>query len=120
MRTPVILAAALAAVPLAGCSTYGDPYYNDPYGGYYERYYRSGTYDPRPLGYNDRIYRGQDGRYYCERSDGTLGLVAGGVAGGVLGNLIAPRGSRTLGTIIGAAGGAALGAAIERGEVRCQ
>jgi len=103
---------------------YGRYDWNNPdprYNGYYaDRYYRS---DPRYREYrlsaNDRIYRGQDGRYYCRRSDGTTGLIVGGIAGGVLGNIIAPGGSKTLGTIIGAAGGAALGTAVDQGEVRC-
>ena len=117
MRTPTLLAAAaLAALPLAGCTSYGA----DPYDGYYERQYRAGTYEPYPLARDDRIYRGADGRYYCRRRDGTIGLVVGAGIGGLLGNIIAPRGSNTLGTIIGAAGGAAIGYAIERGEVRCQ
>jgi hypothetical protein len=55
------------------------------------RYYRD---DPRYrdreryLGPNDAIYRGSDGRYYCQRSDGTIGLVVGGVGGAALGNVI--------------------------------
>ena len=120
MRTPqMIAAAAMAFAPLAGCATYGDRY-NDPYDGYYERHYQAGSYDPYPLSRNDRIYRGSDGRYYCQRRDGTIGLVIGAGVGALLGNLIAPRGSNTIGTIIGAAGGAAIGYAIERNELRCQ
>lgn len=100
---------------------YGRYDYNSPdprYNGYYaDRYYRQDPrYGQHVLGPNDRIYRGQDGRYYCRRSDGSTGLVvgalAGGVAGGILGNLIAPGGSNTVGTVIGALGGAAAGAAI--------
>src|SRR3546814_2317523 len=41
----------------------------------------------RRMNRNDRVYRGNDGRYYCKRDDGTTGLVIGAVAGGVLGNL---------------------------------
>ena len=40
---------------------------------------------------NDRVYRGNDGRYYCRRSDGTTGLLIGAGVGGLLGNTIAPR-----------------------------
>ena len=120
MRSPQLLAAAaLAIAPLAGCATMNDRY-DDPYDGYYERHYRAGSYDPYPMSANDRIYRGSDGRYYCQRRDGTIGLVVGAGVGGLLGNLIAPRGSNTIGTLLGAAGGAAIGYAIERGEVRCQ
>ena len=138
-----ILAALAAATPRAGCTTTGygnDPYgyydrgsydrygnydYNRPdpaYNGYYaDRYYRD---DPRYRTYrlnsNDRIYRGNDGRYYCRRSDGTTGLIVGGIAGGVLGNIIAPGGSKTLGTILGAGAGAAAGAAIDANNVSCK
>lgn len=94
-----------------------DPAYN----GYYaDRYYRADRrYRTRTLGSDDRVYRGQDGRYYCRRSDGTTGLIVGGIAGGVLGNIIAPGDSKTLGTVLGAIGGAAAGAAIDSRNVRC-
>ncbi|PTQ12807.1 hypothetical protein CLG96_01275 [Sphingomonas oleivorans] len=104
---------------------YGRYDYNrvDPrYGSYHaDRYYRDGRYyEPRRLSYNDRIYRGQDGRYYCRRSDGTTGLIIGGIGGGALGNIIAPGGSKTLGTILGAGAGALIGRAIDRDNVRCR
>ena len=95
----------------------------DPrYGNYYaDRYYRDGSYyQPRSLAYNDRIYRGQNGQYYCRRADGTTGLIIGGLAGGALGNLIAPGGSKTLGTIIGAVGGGLAGRALDRDRVTCR
>ena len=79
--------------------------------------YRSGKYRERRLGRNDRIYRGQDGRAYCRRSDGTTGLVIGALGGGVLGNLI---GGGTLGTLAGAGGGALLGRSVDRGNVKCR
>ena len=63
--------------------------------------------------YDDRDYqgaqtwRGNDGRTYCRRSDGTVGLVVGGAAGALIGRDIAGRrGDRTLGTVLGAAAGA--------------
>lgn len=89
--------------------------------GYYaDNYYREGRYySDRRLGYNDRIYRGRNGRYYCRRPDGTTGLIIGGIGGGILGNIIAPGGSDTLGTIIGAIGGGLAGRAIDRNNVRC-
>jgi hypothetical protein len=91
-------------------------------GGYYaDNYYRSGDYyRPRPLGVNDRIYRGRDNRYYCRRSDGTTGLVVGAISGGVLGNVIAPGGSKTIGSIIGGSLGAVLGSSIDRNSVTCR
>ena len=95
----------------------------DPtYGGYYaDRYYRDDrSYRERRLSRQERIYRGQDGRYYCRRSDGTTGLIVGGVAGGILGNIIAPGGSKTLGTVLGAIGGGAVGAAVDSNDDRCR
>ncbi len=88
---------------------------------YADNYYRDGRYyQPRRLTRNDRIYRGRDNRYYCRRSDGTTGLIIGGIGGGVLGSLLANGGSNTLGALIGAGAGAALGTAIDRGNVTCR
>ena len=129
--------AIVASTAVAACSDYGrgglDPRYAgysrydydrpDPaYGGYYaDRYYvDDARYRERRLSRNDRVYAGQDGRYYCRRSDGTTGLIVGAAAGGILGNVIAGGGSRTLGTLLGAAGGAAAGASIDRNNVRCR
>jgi hypothetical protein len=94
--------------------------YNRPdprYGNYRaDRYYVQGNqYRPRAMNSNERIYRGQDNRYYCRRNDGTTGLVIGGLAGGVLGNTIAPGGSKLLGTVLGGGAGALLGQAIGKG-----
>jgi uncharacterized protein YcfJ len=69
---------------------------------------------------NDRVWRDNDGRYRCRRSDGTTGLIIGAAGGGLAGNVIAGRGNRTVGTIIGAAGGALLGRHIDRKGYRCQ
>ncbi len=68
----------------------------------------------------DRIYRGNDGRYYCRRPDGTTGLIIGGAVGALLGNAIDGGRSSLLGTLIGGAAGAALGREVERGQVRCR
>ena len=100
--------------------------YNRPdtrYGRSYDpaRYYRDGRYyGERRLSRNDRVYRGNDGRYYCRRSDGTTGLIIGAVAGGLLGNALDNGRSSTLGTILGAGGGALIGRSIDRGEVKCR
>lgn len=67
-----------------------------------------------------RYWRGDDGRYYCRKSDGTTGLIVGGAAGALLGREIAGRnGDRTLGAILGAAGGALLGKSIDS-KVTCR
>lgn len=91
-------------------------------GGYdASRYYRDGSnYKERRLSRNDRVYRGNDGRYYCRRSDGTTGLIIGAIGGGVLGNTIANGQSQTLGTLLGAGLGAALGQQVDRGNARCR
>lgn len=121
-----ILAAALL-MPLAACDddggrpgTYHRPPSGQPY--YADQYYRDGPrYRERRLRQGDTIYRGRDDRYYCRRSDGTTGLIVGGLAGGVLGNIIAPGGSKTLGTILGGAGGAVIGQSVDKsGGVRCR
>jgi hypothetical protein len=82
------------------------------------RHYQDDRRDERVMSNEDRVYRGSDGRYYCKRSDGTTGLIVGGLAGGVLGNAI----GGTLGTLLGAGGGALLGRNIERNrqEVKCR
>ena len=63
----------------------------------------------RVVRYDEVVYRGDDGRYYCHRSDGTTGLIVGAVAGGVIGNQLARGKSAALGTILGAGAGALLG-----------
>jgi Ni/Co efflux regulator RcnB len=96
--------------------------YEPGYNAYYaDDYYRDGRYyRERRLSYNDRIYRGRDGRYYCRRSDGTTGLIIGGLGGAVIGNSIAGGGSRTLGALLGGTAGALLGQSIDRGKVVCR
>jgi len=95
--------------------------YEPGYNRYYaDRYYRSGNYyADRRLTRNDRIYRGQNGRYYCRRNDGTTGLIIGGAVGALIGRGIDRGGSRAVGTIIGAGTGALLGREIARGSLRC-
>jgi Ni/Co efflux regulator RcnB len=96
----------------------GDDRYENGYDP--SQYYRPGP--ERVLAPTDRVYAGQDGRYYCKRSDGTTGLIAGGAAGGVLGNVIDGGHSRTAGTLIGAAIGALAGKAVDQNQsqLRCQ
>ncbi len=112
-------------------SRYNDPRYNDPrYNderietGYEpSRYYREDPrYQERVLSSDERVYRGNDGRYYCKRSDGTTGLILGAAGGGILGNVIDGGRSRTVGTLLGAALGAVAGKAIDQNnaQVRCR
>jgi hypothetical protein len=87
------------------------------------RYYRENPrYRETYIGANDEVYRGSDGRYYCKRSDGTIGLVIGGVGGAALGNVIDGGGNRLAGTLIGGALGALLGQSVDRNssDLRCR
>ncbi|MES1973912.1 MAG: glycine zipper 2TM domain-containing protein [Pseudomonadota bacterium] len=70
--------------------------------------------EARKKHYTPRVYRGRDGRTYCRHSDGTTGLIVGGVGGALLGSQIAGRGDSTLGAVIGGVGGALGGRAIDR------
>lgn len=84
-------------------------------------YDRRGRYvQPRRITRNDRVWRGNDGQYYCRRSNGTTGLIIGAGVGALLGRTIDTNGDRTLGTILGAAGGGLLGRSIDRGDLRCR
>ena len=58
-------------------------------------------------------WRGRDGRTYCRKSNGTTGLIVGGVGGALAGRAIDTRGDRTTGTVLGAAAGALLGKEID-------
>ena len=87
------------------------------------QYYREGpAYQERALATDDRVYRGNDGLYYCKRNDGTTGLILGAVGGGILGNVIDGGHSRAAGTLIGGAVGALAGKSIDQNssQVRCR
>jgi hypothetical protein len=86
------------------------------------RHYRDGpNYRERRLTARDEVYRGSDGRYYCKRSDGTTGLIIGGISGALIGNAVDNSRSGVAGTLIGGALGALAGKAIEQNsDVRCR
>ena len=66
-------------------------------------------------------WRGQDGRLYCKRPNGTTGLVIGGAAGILTGRAIDTRGDRATGTVLGGAIGALLGRHVQRKVIgRCR
>jgi outer membrane lipoprotein SlyB len=68
-------------------------------------------------------WRGSDGRMYCRKPNGTVGLVVGGAAGALVGREIDKRGDRTTGTVLGAAVGALLGRHVQRNVIssrRCR
>lgn len=109
----IILAAVATMLVMPGVA-FADPPRHAPAHGYFKK--RS----VEPIYKDTRIWRGDDGRYYCRRSDGTTGLIIGAAAGALVGRAIDSRGDRALGTIIGAAGGAILGRKIERSNYRCR
>jgi hypothetical protein len=91
---------------------YGTSGYGSNHGGAYSQYYDRNGY------YSGPTWRGNDGSYYCRRSDGTTGTIVGGAAGALIGRSIAGNGDRTLGTIIGGAIGAVIGNSVERSNNR--
>ena len=108
------LTIAVAAITMAGVSTpaLADP---PPWAPAHGKRYkdRQRTYYTTDNGI--RYWR-EDGRNYCRRSDGTVGLIVGGAAGALAGRAIDTRGERTTGTILGAAAGALLGREVDRGR----
>lgn len=121
-----MLAATLAALTLTSAPALADPPGWAPAHGRraqerHQIYDNYGRYqEPRRLSNSDRIWRGNDGRYHCRRSNGTTGLIIGGAVGALLGRSIDGGRDRTVGTILGGAGGALLGREIERGNLRCR
>ena len=123
-----IMAIATAALLIPAAPAAADPPPWAPAHGLHDRGHRGhATYDrygryiePRPISRGDRVWRGDDGRYYCRRSNGTTGLIIGAAGGALIGRGIDTRGERTTGTILGAAAGALLGREIDRGNARCR
>lgn len=89
---------------------------------HYDRVYDSRGYyrEPRRITRSSRMWRGDDGRYYCRRDNGTTGLVIGAGVGALAGHELAGRGDRTLGAILGGALGGLLGREIDRGSLNCR
>ncbi len=106
----LILAASMAAVALPAAPALAD--HGRHRGHYNKEYQRTDN--------GIRYWRGEDGRNYCRRSNGTTGLLIGGAAGALIGRSIDSSGDRAVGTILGAAGGALLGREVERSRSRCR
>lgn len=81
---------------------------------------RGRYYEPRRITRSDYVWRGDDGRYYCKRDNGTTGLIIGAGVGALAGHELAGRGDRTLGALLGGAIGGILGREIDRGSLRCR
>ena len=119
----LILAATLLAVAMPALPAAADPPGHASAHGRRakERMYdsRGRYYEPQPVAYS-RIWRGDDGRYYCKRDNGTTGLVIGAAAGALLGRELDGGRDRAAGTILGAAAGGLLGREIDRGDLKCR
>ncbi len=123
-KTLLTLAAATLALP-AGPAL-ADPPAHAPAHGYRDQQ-RASIYDdrgryiePRRVTRDTRVWRGENGRYHCERDDGTTGLIIGAAGGALVGRAIDTDGDRTVGTVLGAAIGGLLGREIDRGEAYCR
>lgn len=88
-----------------------DAYYRSRDGYYRDRAYADA---PPPRAYSGQTWRGDDGRTYCRRTDGTTGLIVGGAGGALIGRAIDGGRHRGVGTILGAGAGALLGRSVEQ------
>jgi uncharacterized protein YcfJ len=70
--------------------------------------------------YRGKIWRDSDGRYRCQRPNGTTGLIVGAAGGALIGRAIDTGGERATGTILGAAAGALIGRKLDRSRVKCR
>jgi uncharacterized protein YcfJ len=75
------------------------------------RYYGTG-YHSQPAYRTSQTWRGNDGRYYCRKSDGTTGLIIGAAAGALLGRAVDGGYNHTTGTVLGGVVGALLGKSV--------
>ena len=97
----------------------GNPHRYDRYDNRSYGYQPTRSYYSEPVYRDTRVWRGNDGRTYCRKKDGTTGLIIGGAAGALLGREVDGGRDRTLGTILGAAAGALIGKEID-GGTRCR
>lgn len=121
MKTFAIILAA-GAMTLVAAPAQADPPPHAPAWGKRAKdriYDDRGFYlEPRRLTRRDSVWRGDDGRYYCRRDNGTTGLVIGAGVGALAGAELAR--DKTLGAIIGGVAGGLIGREIDRGELRCR
>lgn len=120
-KIAIIFAAGAMSLPLA-VPAQADPPPHAPAWGKRtkDRIYDDRGYylEPRRLSRNDRVWRGNDSRYYCRRDNGTTGLVIGAGVGALAGAELAR--DKTLGAIIGGVAGGLIGREIDRGALRCR
>ena len=137
-RTALALAAsglAVSAVPAMAADFHAPGYHaapsedgwnrhrGDRYRDRYDRYDRGYSNDGgygEPVYRDTRVWRGNDGRTYCRKQNGTTGLIIGGAAGALLGREVDGGRDRTLGTVLGAAAGALIGREVDGHGTRCR
>jgi hypothetical protein len=132
LAVPAIAAPSAHSAAYANSAVWGDQSVNH---NHKRKHQRNNRYDSRyyggygsqqgyygePVYANTRVWRGDNGQYYCRKSNGTTGMLIGAAGGALLGREIAGRyGDRTLGAILGAAGGALLGREIAQSGTRCR
>ena len=120
-KLAIILAAGAMTLPIAAPVQADPPPHAPAYGKRAkDRIYNDrGHYlEPRRLSRNDRVWRGDDNRYYCRRDNGTTGLVIDAGVGALAGAELAR--DKTLGAVIGGVAGGLIGREIDRGELRCR
>ena len=84
--------------------------YRDRYG--YDTRYYGRNYNSQSYYRGAQTWRGNDGRYYCRKSDGTTGLIIGAAAGALLGRAVDGGYNHTTGTVLGGVVGALLGKSV--------
>ncbi|MDZ4275948.1 MAG: glycine zipper 2TM domain-containing protein [Erythrobacter sp.] len=120
-KLAIILAAGAMTLPIAAPAQADPPPHAPAHGKRAkDRIYNDRGYylEPRRLSRNDRVWRGDDNRYYCRRDNGTTGLVIGAGVGALAGAELAR--DKTLGAVIGGVAGGLIGREIDRGELRCR
>jgi outer membrane lipoprotein SlyB len=110
-KTLLAIAAAGLTLPVAAPALADPPRWAPAHGhrakqAQQQRYYTSDN--------GLRYWQGDDGRYYCKRSNGTTGLIVGAAGGALAGRAIDTRGERTTGTILGAVAGALVGREVQK------
>ncbi|MDE2411907.1 MAG: glycine zipper 2TM domain-containing protein [Sphingomonadales bacterium] len=113
----ILIATVMAATALPATMAYADPPRWAPAHGYRAK---NGDIQYRRTDNGIRYWQGRDGREYCRRPDGTVGLLIGGVAGALVGRAIDTHGDRATGTIVGAAAGALVGNEVAKSRARCR
>ena len=120
----IVPAGAVLADPPAHAKAYGhdkQKHKNKHKNKHKSRYDDRGRYfEPRRLSNDDRIWRGDDGRYYCRRDNGTPGLLVGGSVDNMVDRRYRDGRERTVGSILEATGSVLFGREINRGGLKCR